>query len=200
MNADDLIYSRDKPDVTEITTRHQKIKQRGGFHKLSAAEQAEYLKFMGKGAYSAADINRVESVTRLLIDKLDSYGYTKPPPRITKTNWTMTDTPTRADIDRIRDNINYLQGIFVAIPEWRDILYNNTMGFEQANTLEWDLYHIDLWLQRMAAAWQYCGTFFCGEDAVWLGVNYFPGMRRRLIDGDGYALVDSTGRALYVRY
>ena len=64
----------------------------------------------------------------------------------------MSDFPYRSEIDRIRHNVDNLQQGFYSLPDWREIVYNNTIDFNQANALEWDLQTIDIWLQRMMAA------------------------------------------------
>ena len=65
--------------------------------------------------------------------------------------WIESDIPTRSDIDRIRRNVDALQTGFQSLADWRDIIYNNTMDFNQANALEWDLQRLYDWLQAMAS-------------------------------------------------
>lgn len=64
--------------------------------------------------------------------------------------WIESDIPYRAEIDRIRTNVDALQTGFASLPDWQEIVYNNTMTFGQANALEWDLQRIYDWLQAMA--------------------------------------------------
>ena len=75
----------------------------------------------------------------------------------------MSDFPTRGEVDRIRRNVDALQAGFYSLPDWREIVYNNTLGYEQANALEWDLYTIYVWLERMVAAFVYAGEIYAGE-------------------------------------
>lgn len=63
--------------------------------------------------------------------------------------WIESDIPYRSEIDRIRTNVDALQTGFASLPDWRDIIYNNTMTFGQANVLEWDLQRLYDWLQSM---------------------------------------------------
>ena len=65
--------------------------------------------------------------------------------------WIESDIPYRSEIDRIRRNVDALQTGFQSLADWRDIIYNNTMDFNQANALEWDLQRIYDWLQAMAS-------------------------------------------------
>jgi hypothetical protein len=116
-----------------------------------------------KGAYNVSDLNRVESATQYLYGHLFGAGYGVY--LSFKTSWTELDNITQQDIDRIRANVDYLQNNFMMIPEWREIVYNNTMDFEQANALEWDLQHIDVWTTSMIAGLdRYSGTFYAGEE------------------------------------
>ena len=65
--------------------------------------------------------------------------------------WIESDIPYRSEIDRIRRNVDALQTGFQSLADWRDIIYNNTMDFNQANALEWDLQRLYDWLQAMAS-------------------------------------------------
>ena len=106
--------------------------------------------------------NRLETWTTYLAAQLRSYGYAV---TVTTREWTRTDYPTRTEVDRIRRNVEALQQGFYNLPDWREIVYNNTLGYEQANALEWDLHTIYVWLERMVAAFVYTGEIYAGE--VW---------------------------------
>lgn len=110
---------------------------------------------------NASDLNRVEFATAYLRDRLTEYGY-----RVSvtvKTDWTRTDTPNTAEINRIRANINALQDGFYSLPDWREIVVNNTLDFEQANALEWNLHAIGVWVERMVGAFWISGELISGE-------------------------------------
>lgn len=62
--------------------------------------------------------------------------------------------------------MDYLQECFFAIPEWREIVYNNTVDAGQLNAFEWDLHLLDLWLSRLVAFLLYSGTIYSG---MWPG-------------------------------
>lgn len=104
--------------------------------------------------------NRLEQWTTYLAAQLRSYGYAV---TVTTREWTRTDLPTRGEVDRIRRNVDALQQGFYSLPDWREIVYNNTLGYEQANALEWDLQAIYTWLQRMVASFMYSGEIYGGE-------------------------------------
>lgn len=113
-----------------------------------------------KGRPDVATLNRIESWTDYLAEQLRAYGYTI---TVSTRAWAMTDFPTRAEIDRIRANIDALQTGFYSLPDWRDIVYNNTLDFNQCNAFEWDLQAIDVWLGRMVAAFMHSGEIYSGE-------------------------------------
>ena len=75
-----------------------------------------------------------------------------PPVLLDPALWYQSDIPTRGEIDRIRRNVDALQTGFARLPDWREILYNNTVDFGQANALEWDLQRIYDWMNAMTAA------------------------------------------------
>ena len=104
--------------------------------------------------------NRLEQWTTYLSAQLRSYGYSV---TVKTREWTRTDYPTRTEVDRIRRNVDALQAGFYSLPDWREIVYNNTLGYEQANALEWDLQSIYTWLQRMVASFWYSGEIYGGE-------------------------------------
>lgn len=107
------------------------------------------------------DLNRIEYNTRYLYDWLQENGYGTRTVT-TKTDWTKEDIPRWSDIQRIRENVDYLQECYFAIPEWREIVYNNTIDSDQMNAFEWDLHLIDLWLSRMVSFRVYSGTIYAG--------------------------------------
>lgn len=110
---------------------------------------------------NAVDLNRIERNTRYLYDWLQQEGYGTQE-LTTKTDWTKEDTPLWSDILRVRQNVDYLQECYFAIPEWREIVYNSTIDSGQMNAFEWDLHLIDLWLSRMVSFQVYSGTIYAG--------------------------------------
>lgn len=92
-----------------------------------------------KGAYNYTDLNRVEKWCEYLYNLFKKYGFNKT--LNIKTDWKMTDFPTRTQMDRIRKNIDVLKSFCTAILT-ETIIYNNTMNYEQANVLEKVLYDI----------------------------------------------------------
>lgn len=99
-----------------------------------------------KGSYNYTDLNRVEKWCEYLNDILSKYGFSEQ--LNIKTNWTRKDYPTRAHIDRIRQNIDKLKTFCYGI-DTETILYNNTLNYEQANILEKILYDINKYFEDM---------------------------------------------------
>lgn len=145
MELDNLIFDRTQSDVSRVQSLTQKMIA----GTATEAEKAEWLGGM-KGAWNASDLNRIETWTVYLYDVLLQYGYVA---TITpkQGNWIESDIPYRSEIDRIRANVDALQTGFQSLADWREIVYNNTMDFTQANALEWDLQRIYDWLQAMAS-------------------------------------------------
>lgn len=144
---DNLIYDRTAADVSRVTDLTRKM--RSG--TASDAERTEWLEGRMKGAWNASDLNRIENWTIYLTDFLAQQGYTANT-FLRRTAWTKADFPTRSDIGRIRRNVEALQNYFFALPDWREIVHNGTMNFDQANVLEWDLGRIEIWLQELVKA------------------------------------------------
>lgn len=107
------------------------------------------------------DLNRIEYNTRYCYDWLQERGYGWKTVT-TKYDWTKEDIPLWSDIQRVRENVDTLRESFFAVPDWREIVYNNTIDSGQMNAFEWDLHLIDLWLSRMVQWNVYSGTIYSG--------------------------------------
>lgn len=99
-----------------------------------------------KGSYNYTDLNRVEEWCDYLQNILQKYGF--PYTLEVKTNWSLTDFPTRKHLDRIRQNIDKLKDFCYALST-ETIIYNNTMNYEQANVLEKILYDVNKYFEDM---------------------------------------------------
>ena len=124
-----------------------------------------------KGAYNYTDLNRVESWCEYLQELLKTYGFGEE--LDIKTDWTISDYPTRTEIDRIRQNVDTLKSFCISINPGT-ILYNNTLNYEQANLLEKILYQIYILLteMKMKLSQPYnFGVAIIIKDYVYLEVN-----------------------------
>lgn len=119
------------------------------------------------GTFSTNMLNRIEEWTTYLAQQLGIYGYSV---HINKRPvvWSMSDFPTRDEVDRIRTNVDTLQTGFYSLPDWREIMYNNTVDWEQANAIEWDLQRLYDWLQAMVQGFRLrqANTFFMTAGGV----------------------------------
>lgn len=116
-----------------------------------------------KGALSPeADLHRIESDTRYLADKLNEYGYSVS--ITTKLNWTESDFPTLADINRTRSNIDVLLDAYHTMLGSPSILYHNYLDYIDMNTIEQNLLNIKTLLDNMAASFWHCGEIYGGEQ------------------------------------
>lgn len=141
---DSLVFNRTAADVAAVKSLKKQIIA----GTASDAQQQTWFSGTMPGAWNYTDLNRIEEWTVYLQQFLIQYGYTAD---ITSPNtaWTVEDYPTQSEIDRIRTNVDALQNGFYSIPDWQDIVYNQTMNFSQANALEWDLQTLYNWLQSM---------------------------------------------------
>lgn len=147
-----LVSDRTLDDVQYVKQLADKIKTA----TATAAEEAEYLTSL-KGAYTASDLNRVESAVSFIAEELreavpaiedyaESYGaewqsvfdlgYAPDDYYVTvKTNWSRSDKPTISDQMRYTGNvkllINALSAIYPSIPDGLD-----GIGYAQANAIE----------------------------------------------------------------
>lgn len=124
---DNLIFDRLKTDVENA---------------LNNPSSTEFL----KGSYNYTDLNRVETWCEYIQNLLNDYG--KEINLEIKTNWNLRDYPTRAQIDRIRGNIDYLKDMFQRL-KTETIEYTNTLDYEKANVLEKIIYDVYEYIKEM---------------------------------------------------
>lgn len=143
----ELITNRTLADVERVKELSGK-----GWNNLTEDERAEWLGGM-KGAYNYTDLNRVESTVQMLGNAL-GLGL------MVKTNWNVSDNPTKADIDRYLGNISALKSAIKVQVNTHDVPKNlNGMTHETANQIEQIL--VDL--MSYIDTWCKCGEIFCGE-------------------------------------
>lgn len=140
-----LIYDRTQAD----TNAAQSLLVAAANKQITAVQLATYLEGT-RGAMVHTDANRIEAWTRYVADLLTEYGYTASV--TTKTTWARGDELSLSDVTRMRRNIDALQTAFYSIPDWREITYTSSLGFEQVNTLEWDLQTINRYLEATIEA------------------------------------------------
>lgn len=107
--------------------------------------------------WNYSDLNRVEEWTQYLCDRLNTYGYGV---KIAPKTWSIGEYPTPTQLERIRSNINALQDVWFAVPEWRELMAahrpdgRETINAEQVNAQEWDLQQMHDYLQAMVMVFE----------------------------------------------
>ena len=111
-----------------------------------------------KGNYNYTDLNRVEEWCEYVANRLNEYNYFVD--IVVKTDWTMLDFPTNADMERIRNNVENMKKAYYSFKKVPDTL--NKMDINKANAIEKILSEIDILLDKMIAEFRKCGTFNSG--------------------------------------
>ena len=141
MELDNLIFNRTQSDVSRVQSLTQKMIA----GTATEAEKEEWLGGM-KGAYNAADLNRVGEAVEYLTDTLQSLGYsiTTAP----KTDWTEADIPMQAQMETYLENIQTLRDRlpYVAPNAPADM---TGLTYQEANNIEEILYTLERVLLAM---------------------------------------------------
>lgn len=117
-------------DRTQAHVRRLKTLQAKGWANLSTAEQALWYGEAAKGGYNYTDLNRVESAVAEMAADLNL-------DLVTKTDWTVWDFPTRAEMTRYLSNIARIRdavGGGSGLPELPTRM--DYLTYEEANTIE----------------------------------------------------------------
>lgn len=151
-----LITDRTADDVARWKELHDK-----GWEAMTAAERTEWLGGM-KGSYNYTDMNRVESAVRELVERFRKIGTNLS--LTTKTDWTMTNWPTKADMSRYFSNVAAIRTAAVVAQSVPNAP-TTTMLFEytKANDLEKILLAVEWWLDRVESSQMYSGDLYLGE-------------------------------------
>ena len=193
---DTLVYDRTQADVDRVKLLKEKILLQG-LSSLTPEEQSEYMGGM-KGAYNYTDLNRVgEAVNYIksnmvgLPDQLDQYreeqGVSDDPYYQVdydisglsavsgKTDWTVSDIPSSAQMDQYLNNISRLM-VVLPLPPDTPLLptHMQYLGWYNANVIEqilkvindtFETYKATMYgrIDNTVKAWEYCNLAFCGE-------------------------------------
>lgn len=118
------------------------------------------------GALNVSDLNRIESNTEWMHDQLLSYGYSTTVVDI-KTDWVEADLMYLDDIDRIRQNVKNVVEAYYALADNPEItLGDDKLTTTHINTLEHNLYNLNIVLQRMLESFRRSGTFRAGQGVI----------------------------------
>ena len=157
---DTLITDRTQADVDRVEELSGK-----GLEGMTPAELAEYLGGM-KGAYNAADLNRVNEAMEYLAGRFRGYGYTglalRPAPV-----WTLTNIPTPAQMADYLANVSTLRKILSLLSTTPPVPADmDGLTWQEANDIEQILNDIDHILTNAAAAFRHCNAAVCGMGGL----------------------------------
>jgi hypothetical protein len=116
-----------------------------------------------KGAYNYEDMNRVESAVIFIANRLSTeLGYSVAPD--VKPTWSVTDHPTKAEMERYFSNIALLRSLLPLYPTTPAApTTNKRMDYMVANDIEQILSDIDRQISAINQSWYYTGDVFTGE-------------------------------------
>ena len=159
---DTLVTDRTQADADRAAELAAK-----GLNGMTPAEVAEYLAGM-KGAYNAADLNRVAEAMEYVAERFQGYGYAV---KLAHTRaWSMSDIPDPAEMDGYLLDLAALRGVlavFRTTPEVPQDMEGLTV--QEANDIEKILVDVDSLLTLMA------GSFLrCGAAGVFSGARGLP--------------------------
>jgi len=151
-----LITDRTAQDVERWRYLHTK-----GWEAMSEAERDEWRSSL-KGAYNYTDMNRVESAVQFIADRFSDLGYYVAPE--VKMVWSVSDHPTKADMDRYFANIALLRSILTALPTTpKAPTTEKKLDYQVANDIEQILTDVDRLISSVKQGWYYAGDVFTGE-------------------------------------
>lgn len=138
----DLIFDRTQSDVSHVQSLTRKMIA----GTATDAEKEEWLGGEMKGAYNAADLNRVGSAVEYLTDTLYTMGYNVP--TVPKDDWTGTDIPMQSQMDIYINNIQLLRDILPYVaPDAPETV--SGLSYQIANNIEEILHTLESVLLAM---------------------------------------------------
>lgn len=153
-----LITDRSEADAVAVRSLETAIKS-----GTATEEQVlEYLNTHQKGAYTYADLNRVEFAVAYLIGRLWDYGYGSPTRVLPE--WTVTDKPNESDFSRYFGNVAQIRAairVWDTTPEAPASVTG--LDVNKANALEQILVDVELLLNHIQASWLYVNDIYTGE-------------------------------------
>lgn len=151
-----LVTDRKESDVAYV-----KLLSGKGLGGMSDAEKAEWLSGL-KGAYTASDLNRVESAVDYVAGRLQSFGNAVEV--YPKKGWATNDVPTVSTMKRYLNDVAALRAVFAVMPTTPEVPPDmDGLTYTEANNIEQILKDIDLLITNMTASWFYSGDLYAGE-------------------------------------
>lgn len=135
-----------------------------GLDGMTPEEVTAYLAGL-KGAYNAADLNRVTEAMEYVAERLQGYGYdVKLHPAGV---WTVSGIPSPEDMEAYLSGLSSLRGalpVTQAAPKVPPDMEGLT--WREANDIERILLDVDEMLTKTAAAFRHCSAAVCGMGGL----------------------------------
>ena len=156
---DTLVTDRTQADVERVRELAAK-----GFSAMTAAEQAVWLAGM-KGAYNAADLNRVGTALNYLAGRLGticgmSIAWSA------KTDWAVTDIATASQAAEYRQHIQDIRNALTYPSGTPDAPQLNRLTYTGANDIERILALCEELIDNIIKAFRYTGAAECATGGL----------------------------------
>lgn len=108
-----------------------------------------------KGVLNAVDLNRIESNSKVIADKIAI-------PVITK-SWNIGDIPRASDFSRIRNNVERIRNGFAIKQDTPECPVQPLNDYKKWNAIEKILFDVNDIYERNKETKIYCGEIYAGE-------------------------------------
>ena len=151
-----LITDRTQADVDAVRALAAK-----GWAKMTDTEKAAWTAGL-KGAYNAADLNRVGAAVLYIAGRLTDAGYHAPV--APKQDWQLQDIPTPAQMQRYLADISTVRAALAVMPTTPEVPTSmDTLTYTEANDIEQILLDVDALITKLISAYYYSGELIAGE-------------------------------------
>lgn len=149
-----MITDRTSADVQRVKELAAK-----GYANMSNNEKLEWIDGL-KGAYNAADLNRVGQACADLYTALTGAGYAVSGYVALKTDWTNSDRPTKAQLTTYLSTVSAIKAVLPAVTDLPSTM--KSLTYEGANNIEKLLVEVDDILNRIIAVYVRSGVWNSG--------------------------------------
>lgn len=151
-----LIFDRTQADVDRVDYLSSRR-----WDDLTDTEKAEWNGAL-KGAYNAADLNRVGNAVQYVANRLNSAGCAVDVSP--KLDWVIKDIPTIDQMAKYLDEVGTIRSAIAVLPDTPPLPENmGYLTYIEANNIERILWDVNLLINNMIAAWYYSGEIYSGE-------------------------------------
>lgn len=151
-----LITDRTQADVDAVRALAAK-----GWAAMTDTEKAAWMAGL-KGAYNAADLNRVGAAVLYIAGRLADAGYHTPV--APKQDWQMQDIPTPAQMQRYLADIGTIRAALAVMLSTPDAPASmDKLNYTEANAIEQILLDVDALITKLISAYYYSGELIAGE-------------------------------------